>query len=96
MTADMEAGKWQNIETAPKDGTEILLAILGAGAASHWVHIGWYEPSDHFPWRFIDTFDLTPTGCCDDEDPDRCPVNGATEGAVTHWMPLPSPPEQGA
>jgi hypothetical protein len=84
---------WQPIATAPTDGTEIILAILVAG--KHWVHIGWYEPYDRFPWRFIDTFDLTPTGCCRYEDGDRIPANGATAESVTHWMPLPAPPAPG-
>lgn len=86
---------WQPIETAPTDGTEIILAILGAGATKHWVHIGWYEPHDPFPWRFIDTFELTPTGCCEDEDSDRVPANGAKAESVTHWMPLPPAPGEG-
>lgn len=83
---------WQPIETAPRDGSEIILAVTGA-LSGHWVHVGWYEANDQFPWRFIDTFDLTPTGCCDREDDDRCPVNGARLDSVTHWMPLPKPPE---
>lgn len=81
---------WQPIDTAPKDGTEIILAILGVN--SHWVHIGWYAPNDPFQWRFIDDFSITPTGCCEDEDGDRISVNGAKPASVTHWMPLPEPP----
>jgi hypothetical protein len=84
---------WQTIETAPKDGTEIILAITGILPDKYWVHIGWWQQGDSFPWRFIDTFSLEPSGCCDDEDADRTPVNGAKEGSVTHWMPLPQPPE---
>lgn len=88
--------QWQPIETAPRDGTEIILAIKGAGHPSHWVHIGWWNEGDSFPWRFIDTFSLEPNGCCDNESDDRTPVNGAKEESVTHWMPLPTPPEQPA
>jgi hypothetical protein len=88
--------EWQPIETAPTDGTEVLLAIRGVNDGPHWVHIGWYEVHDPFPWRFIDTFDLTPTGCCERAEDDRTPVNGAKAESVTHWMPLPPPPEQSA
>jgi hypothetical protein len=86
--------EWQDISTAPKDGTEIILAIKGSGppGRSHWVHVGWWQEYDSFPWRFIDTFDLTPSGCCDDEDDDRVPANGVKAESVTHWMPLPPPP----
>lgn len=84
--------EWQPIETAPRDGTEVILAITGGGHKSHWVHVGWWNAGDSFPWRFIDSFDLTPTGCCNLEDDDRIPVNGAREESVTHWMPLPAAP----
>lgn len=88
-------GAWQPIETAPKDGTEIILAIANS-VGSHWVHIGWWNEGDSFPWRFIDTFTLEPHGCCDDEDADRTPVNGSKAEQVTHWMPLPAAPAPGA
>lgn len=85
--------EWQPIETAPRDGTEIILAIRSIDAKPHWVHIGWWEEGDPFPWRFIDTFGINPTGCCEMEEEDRCPVNGARAEGVTHWMPLPPAPE---
>lgn len=84
--------EWQDISTAPRDGSEIILAIMGAGAKVEWVHVGWWEQGDSFPWRFIDTFSLEPTGCCDNESDDRCSVNGAKEESVLFWMPLPEPP----
>jgi hypothetical protein len=80
---------WRPIETAPRDGTEIILAISGWPPDRKWVCVGWWEQGDSFPWRFIDTFSLEPTGCCEDEDGDRCPVNGAKAESVTHWQPLP-------
>lgn len=85
---------WQPIDTAPRDGTEILIAVSGFGSEGpkYWVHIGWWQDFDDFPWRFIDTFDLTPTGCCDDESDDRVPANGAKEVSVHFWMPLPVAP----
>jgi len=80
---------WQPIETAPRDGTAIILA------ASHGVSVGWWEDSEPtFKWRFVDDFDLTPTGCCDDESDDRVPCNGMHADTPTHWQPLPTPPEK--
>jgi hypothetical protein len=84
--------EWQPIATAPKDGTEIILAIKCISGKSHWVHVGWWEEGDSFPWRFIDSFDLTPTGCCGMEEDDRLKANGAKAESVTHWMPLPPSP----
>lgn len=90
-------GQWRPIETAPRDGTEIVLAIASGGLsqppASYSVHVGWYETADPYPWRFIDTFDLTPTGCCEHESDERIPANGVRESAAHFWMPLPAPPE---
>jgi Protein of unknown function (DUF551) len=79
---------WMPIDEAPQDGTPVLLA------ASHGVSVGWWEDSEPtFKWRFVDDFDLTPTGCCDHESDDRVECNGMEADAPTHFMPLPSPPE---
>lgn len=84
---------WMPIESAPKDGSEIILAAPKTRGGSYWVHVGWWVEGDSHPWRFIDDFSMEPTGCCDREDGERVCVNGFTEDAPTHWMPLPTPPE---
>lgn len=71
--------KWQPIETAPKDGTEILLY-------EEWgVTIGSYRTDDNFPegaplW-LDNSYDDFSIGLA------SRPVS------ATHWMPLPLPPE---
>lgn len=77
--------KWQPIDTAPKDGRNILV-INGAkggyggscGDSQKPYHIGvaYYMNSAHFggPWYATD--------CCD----------GVSTYRPTHWMPLPEPP----
>lgn len=87
---------WQPIETAPKDGSEILLyredcgVILGRWiACCEFVSNG--DPSN----QFCDAGD-------DDgwEEPDWFGadfIDGyriSNDGVPTHWMPLPSPPEK--
>lgn len=81
---------WQPIETAPKDGTVILLSdgkIAWPG--------GW-NPSVHghpYPWVFMeDLKDHQPHGCCDNEEDSRINVNAWRDDGPTHWMPLPPPP----
>lgn len=77
------AGEWQPIETAPKDGTELLL-----WNGEH--IIGWWETgrefrgSDHFnDWSFgYETVSGYDAGFKRVNKP-------------THWQPLPEPPEQG-
>ena len=77
---------WQPIETAPKDGTEIL--ITGGGPEYGWDSCCW--DVDWYPsmvvalwdrglqlWRFA----------CYDAGVYGCWLN------PTHWMPLPEPPE---
>lgn len=69
--------KWQPIETAPKDGTEILLCTFDMdGYYSKEVTIGYYDDDgSNYCWKaFID-------------DWGRC-----NNGLFTHWMPLPEPP----
>ena len=86
--------KWQPIETAPKDGSIMLLYLKRAPSERHYVvpdevahyTIGFWE---HAAWRSIEVEDcggmggeLTgwmPDWVCIDVEP-------------THWMPLPEPP----
>lgn len=72
---------WQPIETAPKDGTAILLCDEESGKWDNqqWSScvVGWWDTDDEPEWR--DNGDM---GC-----------NGQCEYEPTHWMPLPEPPK---
>lgn len=73
--------KWQPIETAPRDGTEILGIYLCSGFADYSI-VRWINGD----WR----------GFCDGEHSVRSQSGSETnyhEPFLTHWMPLPSPPE---
>lgn len=78
---------WQPIETAPKDGTSVLLLIGDADHALHddtyAVSIGSYGveggPEYDPTWNFA--------GWCWTHD-----HYTRGEGTPTHWMPLPLPP----
>ena len=74
--------EWQPIETAPKDGTEILLlkeirwvngdSKDGRIGNGYWIAPYWFEQKTEI-WRSrIDTWIDAPT----------------------HWMPLPEPPKK--
>lgn len=65
--------EWQPIETAPKDGTNIL--IYGVGPVPFITDAVW---NNGF-WSLFDPY----------SDAHNMPI---THG-VTHWMPLPPPPE---
>lgn len=76
---NMNKDEWQPIETAPKDGTNILLYAEGR------IIEGWYyliEGRNSGYWK-VATLSPHGCGCCADdlENP-------------THWKPLPKPPEQ--
>lgn len=69
--------KWQPIETAPRDGRQVLLSGSWDGRA--WVWQGWFDHEDERGWfaagsHWTDAYD------------------GSLEHP-THWMPLPPPPE---
>lgn len=71
---------WQPIETAPRDGTHILIAFGGDVVAS-----ACYTANDDetHPWKFVD------------QQGKGLPIfNGARDDKYgpTHWMPLPSAP----
>lgn len=72
--------EWQPIETAPKDGTLILVAYpnyRGASVTAARYGIG-HATEDGYEWGFFD----------DDGE-----ANAIKTAAPTNWMPLPQPPE---
>lgn len=72
--------EWQPIETAPKDGTQILLAEIGHGA-----FLGWWGAHDQGPdnWWFLDP-----------ALPGDCRNSWIENYGPTHWRPRPPPPRQ--
>jgi hypothetical protein len=77
--------EWQDISTAPKDGTLILVSFGSKGVRA----VAWDSP--HYA-------DVTPENgiwCVDDDKHGPYPLRGYNnEGhnAPTKWMPLPAPP----
>ena len=77
---DVVVGGWQPIETAPKDGTRVLLYL-----AAPWSRVElarWYQP-----WGNWQTDG-------DEPDPFRDEYCGIGSQLPTHWQPLPPPPVQ--
>lgn len=73
---------WQDISTAPRDGSRILVYF---GTMGVW-QVLWGDP-----------FETGNDGlwCIDDNKHDYYPLRGYSatgERAATHWMPLPAPP----
>lgn len=81
------APQWQPIETAPKDGTAILLTNGKDVAEGHWYFEegGTTEHRD-LDGRYIDQTDSDGYDGWLDWD-------GGMQPDPTHWMPLPAPPE---
>lgn len=67
-------GEWQSIETAPRDGTRILL-VHGSYI---WLDTWWKGDGTNSDWSSIVAWKQ---------------ATGKTPDAPTHWMPLPTPPE---
>lgn len=78
--------EWQPIETAPKDGTSILVACAGEDIGMGAVEITEWCVMENYRWELVegDTYRKVreaPTEFWDG--------NGHR---ATHWMPLPAPP----
>lgn len=75
-------GQWQPIESAPKDGTHILVVRAGENE----IEITEWCTQEHFRWEHVkdDLWRKIP------EKPYEF-WNGNGHRA-THWMPLPAPP----
>lgn len=81
---------WMPIETAPKDGTQVLLFTdtRAAPASEAWYYMG------------IEPFSAVQIGYWEDTVDAPLRQEGAgwrkqLVGEPTHWMPLPAPPERG-
>lgn len=68
---------WQPIETAPKDGTSILISTLGSTSIASWNGRGHWN------------LEVDPQTLAYDSAGEIQTVN---HNWVTHWMPLPAPP----
>ena len=73
----MNTEKWQTIETAPKDGINILMVIDGN------IHIGRWEFDCHLK---------TPKPYWKAQCENWCGKLWMRENQPTHWIPLPKPP----
>lgn len=68
--------EWKPIETAPKDGTEVLLLLEESSRYYSGCVVSYFDGGE---WRdplHEDDAELSHSGC----------------GKPTHWMPLPTPP----
>jgi hypothetical protein len=76
-------GEWKPIESAPKDGTRILVFFGAMGVHA----VAWTEPS-YADWEIW---------CVDDNKHGPYALRGYNDTgprAPTHWMPLPAPPKE--
>jgi hypothetical protein len=92
----MSDNGWQDIETAPHDGTRILLGakrVELAGASSVWrSSVGWWDAN--FEYLYDEILDDAPhRGAWTDGTVASWWYEALTELNPTHWQPLPSPPE---
>lgn len=79
---DANVRGWQPIETAPKDGTTVLVWFKPHGCMSvRWTDRDEGPTSKHAHWH-VDDYKHGPH-----------PVRGYKDEDTTHWMPLPEAPE---
>lgn len=89
----VERKGWQPIETAPKDGSEILILAHGMAIQARFEPGRWSEDTPVSPAEYDGA-----VWCAFDDAQQFEIEEGAGEnggdwhGAVTHWMPLPAPP----
>lgn len=76
--------EWQPIETAPKDGTEIIVYHPTAGVCAA------FCPDEGFAWHCMDGNNRV----IGSKSGKSIPSMTSFMTAPTHWMPLPLPPRE--
>ena len=80
--------EWQPIDTAPTDGSKVLIYWHGNNTPFISVAVWRGDKSPDFPWRSAETGSaMGGFGQCHAEQKDQTWKQGAT-----HWMPMPAPP----
>jgi hypothetical protein len=86
--------EWQPIESAPLDGSHVLLLTTSHGAVE-----AWFAPSSSWEHHEYGTQHEGAVWVCADDafqiEVEECgPEHGGNHhGTATHWMPLPAPPD---
>ena len=88
-----ELGAWQPIETAPKDGTEVLLLLDCAGVDV--VHVAWYRNSEEWEssgqfcggWDNLEEWEGWWSYTKNSVGQEKLGLDN-----ITHWMPNPPRP----
>ena len=75
-------GEWQQIETAPRDGT--VIQISDNRYSGYPAFAAYFDATEEiYPWRFLNPLDLDGIGEMEDG-----------EDGPTHWQPLAIPPQE--
>lgn len=72
---------WQPIETAPKDGTKVLLTNGSWVETARWANCDERFEGENWQWLLVDCEDGYYNVTAEPNEP-------------THWMPLPEPPKE--
>ena len=85
-------GAWQPIETAPRDGTTVLLAAPGRVTAGEWHAEQWPTASEHHSTtgEYLGQYE---TGECIPAAWYSWDGGFTDEDPPTHWQPMPAPPQ---
>ena len=84
-------GEWKPIETAPKDGTDVLLASAGRVTVGQWHDESWPTAAEYHATtgEYLGQYE---TGECVPASWMSWDGGFAEADPPTHWMPLPPPP----
>lgn len=85
-------GQWQPIETAPKDGTYIILYGSFARWGSPEKPFAWMTNWQQYETRGDASYEPAGDGLYRKVEAKRAGWSGEMNFVATHWMPMPDPP----
>jgi hypothetical protein len=87
--------EWQPIETAPRDGTKVLVCYSDGSTYGFWPMVAWYEEKPQLPWdtalmaRYVHNEDMWPGWFSFEYHAEGKLCGIEKDGGPEYWAPIP-------
>lgn len=92
--------EWKPIETAPRDGTRVLVCYSPDSTYGYWPMVAWYEEKPRLPWNtagmasYLHEPKMWPAWFSQEYCAGDKKVGIDKDGGPEYWAPIPPAPEE--